>query len=209
MVIEDHINLMGQRCAVGWRDAETASACPKSRQYYCPQWIDLALASARRGSFAAHRGIYAAMTGPNYETRAEYRMLRAMGADAVGMSTVPEALVAAQCGLRVLALSTITNICLPDCLIPARHEDVLAAAAAAEPKVRRIVMDVVARKVASEVCRERPEGRSVGQFDEATPNGASGTPPRAFPTEDGASETRLTAFPTEGFGELRKQVQGR
>ena len=144
MVIEDHINLMGRRCSVEWRNFGDGSLGSGSRSYYCPELIDLALASSRSGGFAAHRGVYAAMTGPNYETRAEYRMLRAMGADAVGMSTAPEALVAARCGLRVLALSTITNICLPDRLTPARHEDVLAAAASAEPKVRRIVMDVVA-----------------------------------------------------------------
>jgi purine-nucleoside phosphorylase len=183
MVIEDHINLMGQRGKVEGRDSEAGFPCPNSRRYYCPQLIDLSLASARRGGFAAHRGIYAAMTGPNYETRAEYRMLRALGADAVGMSTVPEAVVAAQCGLRVLALSTITNICLPDRLTPARHEDVLAAAASAEPKVRRIVMDVVAAVAGPQVCGKRPSRRSVAQVDGAVPVGTNGTSHNGAPQE--------------------------
>ena len=189
MVIEDHINLLGRRFAADLGYANHGILARKPASFYCTKLIEQALASARRGGFVAHRGVYAAMTGPNYETRAEYRMLRAIGADAVGMSTVPEAIVAARCGVRVLALSTITNICHPDRLKPARHEDVLAAAEAAEHKVRRIILDVIASEIGRTICRERPQhsrgsgDRSVGRDDIATPIGASGTPQRAFPTD--------------------------
>jgi purine-nucleoside phosphorylase len=198
MVIEDHINLMGQKLRLDFDDGWPGSRNLESTSYYCGSLIELALAGARNGGFAAHRGVYVAMTGPNYETRAEYRMLRAIGADAVGMSTVPEAIVAARCGLRVLALSTITNICIPDRLTPARHEDVLAAAASAEPKVRRIIIDVLAAEAEPQVCRERPpcsRCAGIAQADVAMPLGASGTPLRAFPTED--------------FAELPKQITRR
>lgn len=146
MVIEDHINLMGRKPRLVLAEDSPDSRTSASSSCYCGRLIELALASARMDGFVAHRGVYAAMTGPNYETRGEYRMLRAIGADAVGMSTVPEALAARSCGLRVLALSTITNICLPDRLTPARHEEVLAAAASAEPRVRRIIVDVLAQR---------------------------------------------------------------
>jgi purine-nucleoside phosphorylase len=143
LVIEDHINLMFRNPLIGINDEGLGPRFPDMSRPYCPRLVEQALASARRANIVAYPGVYIAVTGPNYETRAEYRMLRAIGGDAVGMSTVPEAIAAAHCGLRVLALSTITNVCRPDALVPARHEDVMATAAAAEPKVRRIVLDVV------------------------------------------------------------------
>jgi purine-nucleoside phosphorylase len=85
-----------------------------------------------------------AVTGPNLETRAEYRFLRLIGADVVGMSTVPEVIVAAHAGLRVLGLSVVTDMCLPDALEPADIGKILSVAAEAEPKVRQIVLEVVA-----------------------------------------------------------------
>jgi len=145
LVIEDHINLMARNPLIGINDERLGSRFPDKP--YCTRLVERALSIARRADFTAHRGVYVAVTGPNYETRAEYRFLRAIGADAVGMSTVPEAIVAAHCKLRVLALSIITNICMPDRLTAARHEDVMAAAAAAEPKVRRIVRDIIAEEV--------------------------------------------------------------
>jgi purine-nucleoside phosphorylase len=143
LVIEDHINLMFRNPLIGINDDRLGPRFPDMSRPYCPRLIERALGSARRADFAAYAGVYVAVTGPNYETRAEYRLLRAIGGDAVGMSTVPEVIVAAHCGLRVLALSTITNICRPDALTPARHADVMATAAAAEPKLRRIVLDVL------------------------------------------------------------------
>ena len=87
-----------------------------------------------------------AVTGPNLETRAEYRFLRIIGADVVGMSTVPEVIVAVHAGMQVLGLSIVTDLCLPDALRPADIEDILATAAAAEPKLRKIVLGILAHE---------------------------------------------------------------
>ena len=112
---------------------------------YTPELIDAALAVARREDFVAHRGVYVAVTGPNLETRAEYRFLRGIGADVVGMSTVPEVIVAVHAGLRVLGISVITDMCLPDHLEVASVEKILAVARGAEPKLRAIVTSAVRR----------------------------------------------------------------
>jgi purine-nucleoside phosphorylase len=106
--------------------------------------IERALEIARQENFAAHRGVYVAVTGPNLETRAEYRFLRAIGADVVGMSTVPEVIVAVHAGMRVLGLSVVTDLCLPDALEPAQIEEILAVAATAEPKLRKLVLGILA-----------------------------------------------------------------
>jgi purine-nucleoside phosphorylase len=110
---------------------------------YTPGLIDAALAVARRENFVAHKGVYVAVTGPNLETRAEYRFLRTIGADVVGMSTVPEVLVAVHSGMRVLGISVITDMCLPDALEVATVEHILATARAAEPKLRAIITAAV------------------------------------------------------------------
>ena len=91
---------------------------------YDPVLMRRALEIARRENFVAHRGVYAAVTGPNLETRAEYRFLRTIGADVVGMSTVPEVIVAVHAGMRVLGLSIVTDLCLPDALKPANIEEI-------------------------------------------------------------------------------------
>ena len=113
---------------------------------YDRKLIDRALGIARKENFTAHKGVYVAVTGPNLETRAEYRFLRMIGADVVGMSTVPEVLVAVHAGMRVLGLSIVTDMCLPDALKPADIEEILATAAEAEPKLRKIVLGVVAEE---------------------------------------------------------------
>lgn len=143
MVMEDHLDLMFARGFAGRREG-TSFMRSASRSYYDPALLDQAMDIARRNDFAAYRGVYAAMTGPNYETRAEYRFLRRIGADVVGMSTAPEAVAAAECGLRTLALSTVTNVAKPDCPTVVTGEDVVAAAASAEPKLSRIVTEIVA-----------------------------------------------------------------
>jgi purine-nucleoside phosphorylase len=141
VVIEDHINLMGAALVDG-KEARTARRIDRGR-LYDRSLTDRALSIARRAGFVAHRGVYVGMTGPNYETRAEYRFLRTVGGDVVGMSTVPEALVAAECGLRVLALSTVTNVARPDAPQRVDAHEVLASSAAAAPKVAKIVLEVV------------------------------------------------------------------
>jgi purine-nucleoside phosphorylase len=105
--------------------------------------VDAALATARRENFVAHRGVYVAVTGPNLETRAEYRFLRTIGADVVGMSTVPEVIVAVHSGMQVLGFSVVTDMCLPDALEVATVESILATARSAEPKLRAMILDAV------------------------------------------------------------------
>ena len=112
---------------------------------YDADLIEQALEIARRENFVAHRGVYVAVTGPNYETRAEYRFLRRIGGDMVGMSTVPEAIAASACGLRTLALSVVTNVARPDHPEVVRAADVIRAAEGAEPHVRKIMAAVAAR----------------------------------------------------------------
>lgn len=115
----------------------------RSDQAYDPILIAAAMAHARRSGFVLHRGVYAAMLGPNYETRAEYRMLRRVGADVAGMSTVPEATVAARYGIRVLAISIVTNVAKPDVLESTSGEEVIDAAEIAAPKLKSIVSAVI------------------------------------------------------------------
>jgi purine-nucleoside phosphorylase len=143
MVIEDHINLMGDNPLIGINDERLGPRFPDMSAPYAPDLVDHALAVARRENFVAHRGVYVAVTGPNLETRAEYRFLRTIGADVVGMSTVPEVIVAVHAGLRVLGISVITDMCLPDALEVATVEHILATARAAEPKLRAIIVSAV------------------------------------------------------------------
>lgn len=146
MVIEDHINLMNGNPLVGVNDDTLGPRFPDMSAPYDRQLIDVALEIARRENFAAHKGVYAAVTGPNLETRAEYRFLRLIGADVVGMSTVPEVLVAVHAGMRALGLSVVTDMCLPDALKPAEIQEILATAASAEPKLRALVLGILAHE---------------------------------------------------------------
>lgn len=144
MVIEDHINLMWSNPLIGVNDDTLGPRFPDMCQPYDPKLIDEALSIARREDIVAHKGVYVAVTGPNLETRAEYRFLRLIGADVVGMSTVPEVLVAVHAGMRVLGLSAITDMCLADALQPVAIEHILQTAAECEPKLRKIVRGVLA-----------------------------------------------------------------
>jgi purine-nucleoside phosphorylase len=144
MVIEDHINLMNDNPLIGVNDDRLGPRFPDMSAPYDRVLIARALEIARREDFAAHKGVYVAVTGPNLETRAEYRFLRLIGADVVGMSTVPEVIVAVHAGMRVLGLSVVTDMCLPDALKPANIHEILATAAEAEPKLRKIVLGVLA-----------------------------------------------------------------
>jgi purine-nucleoside phosphorylase len=152
VVIDDHVNLMGDNPLIGPAEQALGPRFPDMSEPYCPRLVARAVEIARGEGFVAHRGVYVGLTGPSFETKAEYRFLRAIGGDLVGMSTVPEVIVAAQIGLRVLALSTVTNVCLPDRLGATAHEEVMAAAAAAEPRMGRIVRRIL------EDERNRPAG---------------------------------------------------
>ena len=152
VVVADHVNLMFRSPAAsslgppaaGREAVCVADRAPRSAGHYDAALIEQALAIARRENFVAHRGVYVGMTGPNYETRAEYRFLRHIGGDVVGMSTVPEVVAASRCGLRTLALSIVTNVARPDSPEVVRAEDVVQAAERAEPHVRKIMLQVVA-----------------------------------------------------------------
>jgi purine-nucleoside phosphorylase len=148
MLIDDHINLMGDNPLVGINDDALGPRFPDMSRPYDQELIDQSLAIARRENFAAHRGVFVAVLGPNLETRAEYRFLRWTGADAVGMSTVPEVIAAVHCSLRVLGCSIITDMCLPDALRAVDVAEIIATANAAEPKVRKIILGILANQLA-------------------------------------------------------------
>ena len=146
MIIDDQINLMGDNPLVGINDDRLGPRFPDMSAPYTPELIEVGLETARKENFAAHRGVMVAVTGPNLETRAEYRFLRAIGADVVGMSTVPEVIVAVHSGMRVFGLSVITDMCLPDALKPADVQEIIAVANSAEPKLCALVMGVLAHE---------------------------------------------------------------
>ncbi|HAA71968.1 MAG: purine-nucleoside phosphorylase [Planctomycetaceae bacterium] len=144
MVIEDHINLMGDNPLIGINDDRLGPRFPDMSQPYDAELIQRALSVARREDIVAHQGVFVAVSGPNLETRAEYRFLRNIGADVVGMSTVPEVIVAAHCGLPVVGFSIVTDMCLPDALEPADVQQIIATAQDAEPRLRALVRGVLA-----------------------------------------------------------------
>jgi purine-nucleoside phosphorylase len=148
LIIEDHINLMLGNPLIGVNDDSLGPRFPDMSAPYDRELIEAALEIARRENFVAHQGVYVAVTGPNLETRAEYRFLRLIGADVVGMSTVPEVLVAVHSGMRVLGLSIITDMCLPDALEPADINRIITTANRAEPNMRKIVLGILAREAA-------------------------------------------------------------
>jgi purine-nucleoside phosphorylase len=143
MVIEDHINLIGDNPLIGPNDERLGPRFPDMCWPYDRELIALTRRVALEEKIVCHQGVFVAVAGPNLETRAEYRFLRGGGADVVGMSTVPEVIVGVHCGLRNLGLSVITDMCLPDALEPAKLEDIIATANAAEKKLRTLVKRVV------------------------------------------------------------------
>jgi purine-nucleoside phosphorylase len=143
MVIEDHINLMGDNPLIGKNDDRLGIRFPDMCHPYDPELIALTRRVALEERIVCHKGVFVAVPGPNLETRAEYRFLRGIGADVVGMSTVPEVIVGVHAGLRNLGLSVITDMCLPDALEPAVLADIIATANAAEKQLRVLVKRVV------------------------------------------------------------------
>jgi len=143
MVIEDHINLLNQNPLIGPNDDRLGVRFPDLIEPYDRGLQKLAMQAALEENIVAHRGVYVAVTGPNLETRAEYRFLRRIGADVVGMSTIPEVLVAVHAGLRVIGFSIVTDLCLPDALAPVSVEEIIAVAREAEGKLRTVVRRVL------------------------------------------------------------------
>jgi len=145
MIMSDHINLLGDNPLIGPNDDGLGPRFPDMSEAYSKELIALAEQAALDLKIQVQKGVYVAMPGPNLETRAEYRFLRTIGADAVGMSTVPEDIVAVHMGMKVLGFSILTDECFPDALKPALLEEILKVAMKAEPKMTAIMKEVVKR----------------------------------------------------------------
>ena len=145
VLLSDHINLLGDNPLVGANDERLGPRFPDMSAPYDPELRALARAAALDLGIVLREGVYLAVPGPNLETRAEYRMLRTMGADVVGMSTVPEVIVANHTGMRTLGISIITDQCLPDALEPADIGRISATARRAEPSLTRLISALVER----------------------------------------------------------------
>jgi purine-nucleoside phosphorylase len=144
MLIEDHIGLFMENPLRGPNDDRLGPRFPDMSQPYDKALLRLARTLATEDKLFVQQGVFVAVPGPNLETRAEYRLLRQMGADVVGMSTVPEVIVAVHSGLRSLGLSIVTDMCLADALEPANIPDIIATANEVEKKLRKLVRRVVA-----------------------------------------------------------------
>ena len=140
MIITDHINLMGDNPLIGPNDDALGPRFPDMCEPYSQALIELADSVALAKGIRVQRGVYLACAGPSLETRAEYRFMRRIGADAVGMSTVPEVIVAVHAGLQVLGFSAITDECLPDALQPVDVRKIIATANEIEPRLTEIVV---------------------------------------------------------------------
>lgn len=145
VLLADHINLLGDNPLIGPNDDTLGPRFPDMSAPYDPDLRDIARAVARDLKITLREGTYVAVLGPNLETAAEYRFLRIIGADVVGMSTVPEVIVAIHGGMRVVGISIITDACLPDALEPADVAHIIATAKRAEPNLTRLVAGVLER----------------------------------------------------------------
>ncbi|MEX0856173.1 MAG: purine-nucleoside phosphorylase [Gemmatimonadota bacterium] len=143
ILLDDQINLMGETPLVGPNLDDFGPRFPDMSEPFDRALQEVALAAALRHGMRLQRGVYAAVVGPNLETRAEYRMLRTIGADVVGMSTAPEVIVARHMGMRVLGLYIISDLCLPDALEPVEVSTIIRVAGEAEPRLSTIIRDVV------------------------------------------------------------------
>ena len=143
MIITDHINLLGDNPLIGPNDDELGPRFPDMSEPYSKRLVALAERVALDLKIRTERGVFVCVAGPNLETRAEYRFLRLIGADVVGMSTVPENIVANHMGIEVLGFSIITDECFPDSLKPADVQEIIAVAGRTEPKLTAIMKAVV------------------------------------------------------------------
>ncbi len=145
MIMEDHINLLGDNPLIGPNDDELGPRFPDMSEPYSHRLIELAEEIALDEKIKVQKGVYVAVAGPNLETRAEYRFLRGIGADVVGMSTVPEVIVARHMNLEVFGVSVITDECFPDALQPADVEDIIRTANQAQPRLTLLMKRVIER----------------------------------------------------------------
>ena len=143
MIMSDHINLLGGNPLVGPNDDSIGPRFPDMSEAYSKELIELAENVAMEQNIKVQKGVYVAWSGPCLETPAEYRFLRLIGADVVGMSTVPEVIVAVHMGMKVLGLSVVTDQCFPDCLEPVNIQKIIKTAEQAEPKLTSIMKKVV------------------------------------------------------------------
>ncbi len=145
MLINDHINFLGDNPLIGPNDPDLGPRFPDMSQPYTERLLATAEQVALDAGIKMHQGVYLAVSGPMMETKAEYRYMRQLGADVVGMSTVPEVIAAVHMSMEVLGISVITDECFPDSLEPVSLDDVLEAAAMAEPQLTRVVVGVLER----------------------------------------------------------------
>ncbi len=145
MIMSDHINLLGDNPLIGKNYEELGPRFPDMSEAYNNELIKLAEEVALDNKIKVQKGVYVAVPGPNLETKAEYRFLRNIGADVVGMSTIPENIAANHMGMKVLGFSIITDECFPESLKPVNMEEIIAAAVAAEPKMTMIMKEVIKR----------------------------------------------------------------
>lgn len=145
MLMVDHINLIGDNPLIGKNEDELGPRFPDMSEPYNLELIQIAEKVALENKIKVHKGVYVAVPGPNLETRAEYRFLREAGADVVGMSTIPENIVANHMDIKVLGISIITDECFPDSLKRVNVEEIIAAAMLAEPKMTLIMKEVIKR----------------------------------------------------------------
>ena len=145
MLMADHINLLGDNPLIGPNEDELGPRFPDMSEPYSKELINLAEKAASENKIKVQKGIYVAVPGPNLETKAEYKFLRETGADVVGMSTIPENIVANHMGMKVMGISIVTDECFPETLKPVNVEEIIATAMAAEPKMTLIMKEVIKR----------------------------------------------------------------
>ncbi len=143
MLITDHINFTGLNPLVGPNDDKLGPRFPDMYEVYDKKLIELAEKVALKEGIKLNKGVYIGVIGPNLETKAEYRMMRNWGGDAVGMSTVPEVIVAVHAGFRILGISCITDMCLPDALKPVDINKILKAASDSDPRLSQLIMKIL------------------------------------------------------------------
>ncbi len=143
MAIEDHINLLGDNPLIGPNDNRIGPRFPDMAEPYSKKLLELVHKTALKNGIRLETGVYASMSGPSMETRSEYRMLKIIGADVIGMSTVPEVIAAAHAGLEVLGLSVVTDSCLPDALEVSDIKKIIAVADKAEPVLVKLIQKVL------------------------------------------------------------------